>query len=123
SDGEVLVPYDKRLVKLAVKELLDNAFKYSPSRTPIAVRLLINEGSVAVEATDQGKGIPSSEQTRICDRFYRSPSVENNIPGSGLGLSIAHRIAKAHGGDLTVRSRPGETTFRFALPLEHKEMR
>jgi signal transduction histidine kinase len=43
--------------------------------------------------------------------------VKYQIPGSGLGLSIAHSIARAHGGDLTVASRPGETTFRLTLPL------
>jgi signal transduction histidine kinase len=60
------------------------------------------------------------EQVRIFDRFYRSPSIQEQIPGSGLGLSIAHRILQAHGGDLTVRSRPGETTFSLLLPIHAK---
>jgi signal transduction histidine kinase len=78
------------------------------------------DGSITVEVTDRGKGIPGAEQTRIFDRFYRSPSVQQRIPGSGLGLTIANSIARAHQGDLTVASRPGETTLRLALPKRTK---
>jgi two-component system sensor histidine kinase KdpD len=114
-----LLAFDRRLVKLAVKQLLDNAVKYSPSGSAVAVQAFHGNGTVALEITDHGKGIPVQEQARIFQRFYRSPSVQDQIPGSGLGLSIAHRIMRAHGGDLTVRSHPGETTFRLTLPVEH----
>lgn len=113
--------FDRRLVRLAVKQLVDNAVKYSSSATPVTVRLKRTDGFAAVEVADRGRGIPAAEQTRIFDRFYRSPSVENLVPGSGLGLSIALRIAHAHGGDLTVQSRPGETTFQMTIPLTQKE--
>jgi signal transduction histidine kinase len=116
------VRVDRRLVKLAIKQLLDNAVKYSAATSPVTVRFLREDGKVVIEVTDHGKGISIQEQHRIFDRFYRSPSVAANVPGSGLGLSIAYRIAEAHGGDLTVRSRPGETTFCLALPIEKKEM-
>jgi len=114
------IPFDHRLMKLAIKQILDNAVKYSPSGTAIHVRAFPEDGTVALEITDYGKGIPADEQLRIFDRFYRSPSVEDRIPGSGLGLSIAHRILQAHGGDLTLKSQPGETTFRLTLPAEIK---
>jgi two-component system sensor histidine kinase KdpD len=113
------IALDRRLVKLAIKQVLDNAVKYSPSGSAIEIRAVRSDVSVVIEITDHGKGIPSSEQSRIFDRFYRSPTVESShIPGSGLGLSIAHRILQAHGGDLTVKSHPGETTFRLILPIE-----
>jgi signal transduction histidine kinase len=115
-----LAALDRRLVKLALKQLLDNALKYSPPGTPVALQVMAVNGTVAVEITDHGRGIPAQEQRRIFQRFYRSPSVNSQIPGSGLGLSIAHRIAQAHGGDLTVSSRPGETTFRMTLPVKRK---
>lgn len=67
------------------------------------------------------KSIPADEQLRIFDRFYRSPSVKRQIPGSGLGLSIAHGIVRAHNGELTVSSRPGLTTFRITLPVHREE--
>jgi two-component system, OmpR family, sensor histidine kinase KdpD len=110
---------DPRLVKLAIKQLMDNALKYSPPDSPLTLRVRNGEGSVRLEITDHGQGIPSQEQARIFQRFYRSPAVDKRIPGSGLGLSIAHRIAMAHRGDLTVTSQPGETTFRMTLPTNH----
>ncbi len=118
--GERVPPlaFDRRLVKLAIKQLLDNALKYSPSGTPITIGMKCVHGNVALDVTNRGEGIPVQEQRRIFERFYRSPSVQHQAPGSGLGLSIAHRIAQAHNGDLTVTSQPGETTFRMTLPLE-----
>jgi two-component system sensor histidine kinase KdpD len=111
---------DQRLIKLAIKQLLDNALKYSPPDTPVTVRVH-NGSGVTVAVTDYGKGIPFQEQDRIFERLYRSPSVQNQIPGSGLGLSIAQSIVRAHHGDLLVASRPGETTFRLTLPANRKE--
>jgi signal transduction histidine kinase len=105
-------------MSLAIKQLLDNALKYSPPGTPVALRVQSSNGMVSLEITDQGTGIPAREQARIFQRFYRSPSAEKAIPASGLGLSIAQRIVQAHHGDLTVTSRPGETTFRITIPVE-----
>ena len=113
------VPVDRRLLKLAIKQLLDNALKYSPPGTRLEVRVHASGGTAAIEVTDHGEGIPPQEQKRIFDRFYRSPSVKNLMPGSGLGLSIASVIARAHNGDLTVMSGPGRTTFRITLPMDH----
>jgi two-component system sensor histidine kinase KdpD len=107
---------DRRLVRLAIRQLLDNAMKYSPPHAPVSVHIHNGDGANTVEVTDRGAGIPVIEQERIFERFYRSPGVKHQVPGSGLGLSIAHSIARAHGGDLTVTSRPGATTFRLSLP-------
>jgi two-component system sensor histidine kinase KdpD len=112
------IPLDRRLLKLAVKQLLDNALKYSPPDAPVLVRVEAGGATMAIEVTDRGDGIPLREQTRIFERFYRSPSVKQQMPGSGLGLSIAYSIVRAHKGDLTVTSRPGETTFRITLPSD-----
>jgi two-component system, OmpR family, sensor histidine kinase KdpD len=114
--------FDKRLMKLAIRQLLDNAMKYSPPENPIEIRVLRNEGILTLEITDHGAGIPADEQARIFERFYRSPSIKNQIPGSGLGLSIAHGIVQAHKGELTVSSRPGRTTFRITLPALQQEV-
>jgi len=117
--GEKLPPVfiDRRLTRLAIKQLVDNALKYSPVNSPVLLRTFNSDGRVALEVTDRGNGIPASDQNRIFERFYRGSSVQDRIPGSGLGLSIASRILKAHKGDLSVKSRPGETTFRLALPF------
>ena len=112
---------DRRLIRLALKQLLDNALKYSYPRTPLMIRIISGEGTVSVEISNRGAAIPAEEQGRIFDRFYRSPAVERQIPGSGLGLTIAQSIVRAHNGELTVTSRPGETTFRLTLPVQLKE--
>lgn len=114
--------FDQRLMKLVIKQLLDNALKYSGSETPVEIGVHGNNGLVTLEITDYGQGIPVEEQTRIFERFYRSPSVKDQIPGSGLGLSIAHRIVEAHNGELAVSSRPGQTTFRMTLPVLKPEI-
>lgn len=111
------IAVDQRLVKLAIRQLVDNALKYSPPTTPITIRVHNGDGMVTIDVTDCGKGIPAEEQSRIFQRLYRSPSVQRQIPGSGLGLDIARNIIRAHQGDLTVTSVPGETTFRLLLPV------
>ena len=114
---------DRRLLKLALKQILDNALKYSPPHSPINVRVFNGSGQVNFEITDHGPGIPQQEQSRVFERFYRSPSVKTQVPGFGLGLAIATNIVQAHHGELTVNSRPGETTFRMTLPLDGKGTR
>jgi two-component system sensor histidine kinase KdpD len=113
--------FDKRLMKLAIKQLVDNALKYSPVEKEVQIATRANNGFVNLEITDFGHGIPAQEQSQIFERFYRSPSVKDQIPGSGLGLSIAQSIVKAHNGELTVTSQPGRTTFRVTLPVLHPE--
>ncbi|HJT87691.1 MAG TPA: ATP-binding protein [Bryobacteraceae bacterium] len=114
------IAMDRRLVKLAIKQLLDNARKYSPASQPVLVQVQNGGDCLTVAVTDRGAGIPATEQNRIFERLYRSPSVADRIPGSGLGLSIALNIARAHHGDLTLATRPGETTFRLTLPINAK---
>lgn len=117
-----LMAFDKRLMKLAIRQLLDNAMKYSPPESPVEIHVLVSEGVLTLEVTDHGAGIPADEQPKIFDRFYRSPLIKNQIPGSGLGLSITQGIVRAHNGELTVSSRPGHTTFRITLPASRQEV-
>lgn len=114
------IVFDCRLIKLAIKQLLDNALKYSSVDTVLEIQVRRTDHTVNIDITDHGKGISVREQSRIFERFYRSPSVQQLIPGSGLGLNIARSIARAHQGELTVTSRPGETTFRLILPITDK---
>ena len=118
DEGVRMSTFDRRLLRLAIKQLLDNAAKYSPAGTPLEIRVHQDEKTINVDVTDHGEGIHEREQNRIFERFFRSPSVRHQIPGSGLGLSIAQSIMQAHHGDLTVTSQPGRTTFRLTLPAE-----
>jgi two-component system sensor histidine kinase KdpD len=122
GDAEpVPIAFDRRLLRLAIRQLLDNAFKYSPPGTPVTVSVEQNDDGAAVVIANTGPGIAVADQSRIFERFYRSASVKQQVPGTGLGLSIAHSIARAHGGDLTVSSSPGDTAFRLTLHRMLKE--
>jgi two-component system sensor histidine kinase KdpD len=122
SDAVPTLALDQRLIRLAIRQILDNALKYSPPGTPIEVKVATGDGMVWIDVNDHGDGIPEKDQERIFERFYRGPST-SQVPGSGLGLSIANSIVRAHGGTLTLTSRPGETTFRIALPASSERGR
>jgi two-component system sensor histidine kinase KdpD len=121
EDRQPTVLVDRRLVKLALKQLVDNALKYSPPKAPVQIRISRGEPGINVDVIDHGAGIPALEQVRVFDRFWRSPSVRKQMPGTGLGLSIAKGIARANNGELTFSSSPGGTTFRLTLPPATEE--
>ena len=96
--------------------LLDNAAKYTPAGGAVTLRAVGYELFCRVDVTDTGPGIPESEQARIFQRFYRSPSA-SEAEGVGIGLYLARQIAAGQGGYLKVSSRPGEgSTFSLFLP-------
>jgi len=113
--------FDFGLVKIVLKQLLDNAVKFSPAGSPVTLSCGIEEDSVVVRVVDSGLGIPEEEQGRIFEDYYRSTAY-SNVPGTGMGLAIARRIIEAHGGRIGVTSRQGAgSIFHFSLPL-HKEL-
>jgi len=112
------VECDFNLIKLVLKQLLDNAVKYSPSGSPVTVSCKSLIDAVEVQVIDAGAGIAEEEQKYIFDKFYRSQS-GTEVPGTGMGLAIAKRIIEAHGGRIWVGSRPGiGSVFHFSLPLQ-----
>ncbi len=119
--GLTPIQIDRRLIKLALRQLLDNALKYSPPNKPIELRVRGDSDHQILDVTDHGPGIPVSEQAHVFDRFWRSPSAQMHMPGTGLGLSIARSIAAAHHGELTLHSTPDETTFSLRLPQSNAQ--
>ena len=115
------VPFlgDRDMLERVVINLVGNAVKFTPERGHVDVRLQVGPESVVIEVADTGIGIPLQEQEQLFTRFFRSSlAQENAIPGSGLGLSIAHAIVEQHGGSMSVESEPGlGTTFRVLLPI------
>jgi two-component system sensor histidine kinase KdpD len=106
---------DGDLFTLALRQMLDNALKYSPPASTIEVRASQN-GTTDVSIRNSGSVIPDTEQRRIFERFYRG-GLAGHIPGTGMGLSIVQQIARAHGGTLTVSSSSqAGTTFTLSLP-------
>lgn len=109
---------DRELITLAVRQVLDNALKYSTPNSPIRCETATQTDRLLIRITDQGPGIPDKDRERIFDKFYRRDSSRDQVPGSGLGLHIAREIARIHGGDLWLE--PGEqagAVFCFALPI------
>jgi two-component system sensor histidine kinase KdpD len=118
--GDVTIEVDGRLLRLALRQLLDNAVKYSPPTSTIEIGAT---GNAIVELTvrNSGPAIPEHEQRRIFERFYRGTQARH-VPGTGMGLAIVQRIAQAHGGTLTVSSADGAgTEFRLSLPKANGE--
>ena len=109
---------DRELIEIALRQLIDNALKYSPRDTPVSVAAESSDGRVIVSVADHGPGIPEEEQSRIFEKFYRAEASRHQIPGAGLGLVIAREIIQVHGGEIWVESKPGEgSSFRFSLPI------
>jgi heavy metal sensor kinase len=98
--------------------LIDNACKYSPPGSPIAVRVGREGPAVYVQVEDQGCGIAEADLPHLFTPFYRSEDARRRgVEGLGLGLSIGQRLAAAFGGALTVRSRAGAgSCFTLRLP-------
>jgi protein-histidine pros-kinase len=115
----VQVEVDRDRIGQAVDNLLSNAIKFTPAGGNVRV-CLRTSGSVAeVDVADSGEGVREADAHRIFERLYRSGSaVAQQIPGAGLGLTIALAIAQAHGGSLElVRSGSSGATFRMTFPL------
>ncbi len=114
-----LVELDPDLIQKAIRQLLDNAIKYSPTGSAIAMSARLLNGSIVVSVTDQGPGIDAKDQPRVFDKFFRGPQWKYSVKGTGLGLSIAKGMVEAHGGDIWLSSEPGKgASFSFSLPVE-----
>ncbi len=112
------VVVDPDLISIALAHLLDNAVKYSPPGTAITVAARQDGDTVMVSVSDHGPGIAPGEQSRVFERFHRGSS-GGQVPGTGMGLSIAGEIVKVHGGRLWVENlREGGACFSFSVPLE-----
>jgi len=113
------VKVDREAIARSLLNLVNNALKYSKDDKYIAVRLYRVNGSVNLEVQDRGIGIPTNEQEKIFEKFYRcGDPLVHNVKGSGLGLSLVRHIVRAHGGDVLVESVPDKgSKFTIALPL------
>jgi two-component system OmpR family sensor kinase len=110
---------DPLLLRRALDNLLDNAAKYSEADTPVRLVILPNGTSVAFEIVDRGIGMSPAQLDLAFTPFWRADdSRTRRTGGVGLGLALARRIARAHGGDVTLASQPGRgTTARLEVPL------
>jgi len=118
---EFTVDADRELLALALRQLVDNALKYSPPSSTIEIDAATN-GAVDITVRNSGSTIADSERPHVLERFYRG-SRARNIPGTGMGLAIVRQIAQAHGGSLSLESSLEHgTAFTVSLPrgAEHR---
>lgn len=117
SPRPVLVRADKKLLQMALLQLLDNACKYGLHGSQVDVRVREEQGELLVTVANKGSFIPDEEREKIFQRFYRCSESAGSISGTGIGLSVVRRITEAHHGRAWVSSdRANGTTFTIALP-------
>jgi len=112
---------DEDALAQIVVNLLSNAEKYRADRKEIELHSYLNDDSVNVSVLDRGTGVPAGEETKIFEAFYRAhDSLASGIQGSGLGLTLAQRLAKEHGGEITYQAREGGgSSVTLRLPLNN----
>jgi signal transduction histidine kinase len=116
----VRMAVDRHRIREMLLNLVTNAIKYTPQGGTIDLSLADQDGAVSITVRDTGIGIAPGDLPHIFDRFWRADSARSRTgdrPGTGLGLAITKWIAEAHGGTITVQSRPGRgTIFTVRLP-------
>jgi signal transduction histidine kinase len=111
---------DKEQLLRLLRNLIDNAIKYTPAGGRVTLSLRGDGSQARISVTDTGIGLSEAEQAQIFTRFYRAAQARSQSGGgAGLGLCIAQSIAEAHGGKIQVHSSPGQgSTFTVVLPAE-----
>ena len=116
--NELLTPMDERLVLRALENLTNNALRYTPSDSLIALNAYTEADHAVIEVRDNGPGIAEADLPHIFDAFYRG-SNSRREQGMGLGLSVVKGVADSHGWTITAFNRPtGGSVFAITIPLE-----
>ena len=117
-NGLPLVHGNTELLERMVRNLVDNAIRYTPPHGRIDLSVSHLDTKVRVTVHDTGVGIPEEQLNRVSERFVRGGNVAGSTQGSGIGLSVASDVARLHGGQLKILSRQGEgTAIVFDLPV------
>jgi len=115
-----LVEIDALRMETVLRNLIDNAAKYSPPGPPVEIAIGQREGFLRVSVRDYGPGVPDDQKTRIFLRFYRGEVDRGQrIGGAGLGLAICKGFVEAHGGRIWVEDAHPGARFCFLIPTPH----
>lgn len=110
------VRIDEGMMRAAVENLVSNGLKYSPADRKVRVQLSAGAAGWEIAVSDEGRGMPEAEQTKLFQPFFRASNA-GNVPGTGLGLTIVRRVVDMHGGRIDFRSREGAgTTVLLRFP-------
>ncbi len=120
----ITVPGDASLLRIALENLLGNAWKFTAKKHPAVIRVRRGPGpGAAIEISDNGCGFEEADTERLFEPFFRA-NTGQAYPGSGLGLSIVRRVMSKHGGQVSAASQPGRgATFRLSFPFEDSAQR
>lgn len=115
-----LVDADPHRIRQVLRNLIDNAMKYSADDSLVVVRGAVQPGEVVISVADQGVGLAPEHLNRLFEKFFRVRSgLGRHVAGTGLGLPIARTIVESHGGRIWAESQIGQgTTLYFTLPTE-----
>lgn len=117
-----LVVADGELIQLVIRQLIDNAVKYSAPGSALSITVRRKNGAVVISVADRGQGIPALETARIFEPFFRGPYARQKVTGTGMGLAIARQIMMAHQGNIWVESQTGKgSEFFISLPAYPRE--
>jgi signal transduction histidine kinase len=118
-DDFPIVDADPDRLAQVLRNILDNAVKYSPEGGLVFVRSQVHEDEIVISVADQGTGLAPEHLNRLFEKFFRVDSgLGRRVVGSGLGLPIARTIVESHGGRIWAESQLGQgTTLFFTLPL------
>lgn len=115
-DQKIKISADEELLGHLLENLIDNAIKYNKENGSLFIEA-ISDSQITLTVRDTGMGIPEEDLNKICDQFYRVKSTQN-IPGSGLGLTIVKSIVELHKGSLTIESKVNQgTSFTIKMPV------
>src|SRR5215472_6283956 len=119
AESPCAIEADPEAIAVALRNLVDNAIKYSPGQPAVWVEWGREDQYVAIRVRDQGPGVSESERKAIFRKFVRgSAAAAANVKGSGVGLAMVRDIVIAHRGQITVSSAPGAgSTFTMLLPM------
>ena len=117
-DGETTVRADRDALRSVLRNLLDNAARYSPAGETVTVAAERSDDMIRIEVRDRGPGIPTAHLGRVFERFYRVDTGRSREEGgTGLGLAIVKHLVRAHGGEVGAESEVGSgSAFWFTLP-------
>ena len=118
-----LIRADGNRIQQIMLNLLNNAFKFTPSGGIITLRARRSNSTLIVEVQDNGRGMSEEEQQRLFEPYYRVECDRQVLNGLGLGLVLCKTLVELHGGQIWVESHLGEgSTFSFSLPLAGTQM-
>jgi two-component system sensor histidine kinase QseC len=115
--GPVLIQGNKAAIEIMIRNLLSNAIRYTPDSGKVSTGITTTKESIRLRVTDSGPGIPEQDRERVFERFYRGED-NQHIIGSGLGLSIAKRIADLHHASITLGSPESGTGLNVTIEFK-----